>query len=147
MKQSKLSGFTLVELMVAVAIVGILAAVAIPSYRDYVMRGRLADVPTALSSLRALMERHYQDNRTYATVGAFTTPCDGPLSTRTFGSFVVKCDGNPTATAYRLIAEGSGQVAGFKFTVDQLDAKATTAAPTGYNTCATRWILKRGETC
>ena len=68
-------GFTLIEVMITVAIVAILAAVAVPSYSAYVTRGHLADAASGLAATRAQMERHYQDNRSYATVGAFTTPC------------------------------------------------------------------------
>lgn len=141
------SGFTLIELMIAVAIVAILAAVALPSYRAYIVRGQLADATHGLATVRAQMERHFQDNRTYATVGTFTTPCAAAESTRTFGPFVVTCVGTPTATAFTLQAQGSGSVAGFTFTVNQADVRATTAAATGWNTCASRWLLKKGETC
>lgn len=140
-------GFTLIELMIAVAIVAILAAVALPSYRAYIVRGQLADATHGLATVRALMERHFQDNRTYATVGGFTTPCAAAASTRTFGLFVVSCVGTPTGTAFTLQAQGSGSVAGFTFTVNQADVRATTAAATGWNTCASRWLLKKGETC
>lgn len=142
-----MSGITLIELMVAVAIVAVLAGIAYPNYRDYVMRGHLADASTGLATMRAQMERHYQDNRTYATAGTFTTPCAAAASTRTFGSFVVACSGTPTATTYTLSAVGSGPVAGFTFTVNEADVKATTAAPTGWNTCATKWLVKRGAAC
>lgn len=141
------AGFTLIELMITVAIVAILAAVAVPSYRDYLLRGHLADATHGLASVRANMERHFQDNRTYATVGAFTTPCAATASERTFNLFVVSCSGNPTATAFTLQAVGSSAASGFTFTINQADVRATTAAPTGWNTCATGWMLKRGQTC
>jgi type IV pilus assembly protein PilE len=141
------AGVTLIELMVAVAIVAVLAGIAYPNYRDYVMRGHLADASTGLSTMRAQMERHFQDNRTYATAGTFTTPCAAAASTRTFGNFVVACSGTPTATAYTLSAVGSGPVSGFTFTVNESDVKATTAAPTGWNTCTTKWLVKRGAAC
>lgn len=141
-------GFTLIELMIAVAIVAILVGVALPSYREYVIRGHLADASNGLALMRAQMERHYQDNRTYATVGTFTTPCaSADASTRTFNNFVVTCSGTPTATAFTLVATGSGPVAGFSLTINQADVRATTAAPTGWNTCATKWLLKKGATC
>ena len=140
-------GITLIELMVAVAIVAVLAGIAYPGYRDYLMRGRVAEASNGLTTVRAQMERHFQDNRTYATVGTFTTPCDAAPASRTFGHFVVSCSGTPTATTFTLAATGSGPVAGFTYTVNQLDARATTAAPSGWSTCATRWILRPGETC
>ncbi len=141
-------GFTLMEMMIVVAIMGILTAVAYPSYREHIVRGSLVDGTNGLSALRAQMERHYQDNRNYATVGTFTTPCAaGAASTRTFGNFVVSCDGTPDATTFTLKADGSGQAAGFTFTINEKDVRATTAAPTGYNTCGNKWLTKKGATC
>jgi type IV pilus assembly protein PilE len=141
-------GFTLIEVMITVAIVAILGMVAMPSYRDYVMRGHLADASNGLATVRADMERHFQDNRTYATVGTFVTPCASTnAATRTFNLFVVSCVGTPTGTAFTLQAVGSGAVTGFTFTVNQTDVRATTAAPSGWTTCATKWLLKRGASC
>ncbi len=141
-------GFTLIELMVAAAIIAILAGVALPSYREYVIRGHLADASNGLALMRAQMERHYQDNRTYATAGTFTTPCASTDATlRTFNNFVVTCLGTPTATAFTLAATGSGPAAGFTFTINHADVRATTAAPGDWPTCATKWMLKKGATC
>ena len=141
-------GFTLIELMIAVAIVAILVGVALPSYREYVVRGHLADASNGLALMRAQMERHFQDNRTYATAGTFTTPCASTdAAPRTFNNFVVTCSGTPTATAFRLAATGSGPVTGFTFTINQADVRATSAAPAGWNTCTTKWLTKKGATC
>jgi len=142
------AGFTLIEVMIVVAIVAILSMVAYPSYLDYLRRGQLADATNGLSVLRAQMERHFQDNRSYATVGAFTTPCAAAVSTRTFGLFVVSCSGTPTAAAFTLSAVGSGQATGFTFTISEADVRATTAAPgSGWNTCTTQWMVKKGQVC
>jgi type IV pilus assembly protein PilE len=142
------TGFTLIEVMITVAIVAILAAVALPSYRDYITRGQLTDAINGLATLRAQMERHFQDNRTYATVGTFVTPCaTTDASTRTFGPFVVSCTATPTATAFTLQAVGSGSVSGFTYTVNERDVRATTAAATGWNTCASAWLTKKGQAC
>ncbi len=147
MQRNRPHGFTLIELMIAVAIVAILAMIAVPSYSAYITRGQLADATTGLATMRAQMERHYQDNRTYATVGSFTTPCAGAAGTRTFGHFVVSCSGTPDATTFTLQAAGSGPVSAFTFTIDQADVRNTTAAATGWNTCAGKWLTKKGETC
>jgi type IV pilus assembly protein PilE len=139
-------GFTLIEVMITVAIVAILSAVAYPSYRDHVIRGHLVDAVTALASYRADMERHFQDNRSFATVGTFTAPCAVDEAQRRVGHFLVSCSAL-AATTYTLQAQGSGPAAGFTFTVTHQDVRATTAAPAGWGTCATRWILKRGQAC
>jgi type IV pilus assembly protein PilE len=139
-------GFTLIELMIVVAVVAILSAIAYPSYRDYILRGRLVDATNGLAGMRADMERHFQDNRTFQTVGAFTTPCQGAVGSRTLGDFVLSCS-VLTANTYTLQAVGSGTTTGFTFTINQANVRATTAAPSGWGTCATGWMLKRGQTC
>lgn len=142
------AGFTLIEVVIVVAIIAILATVAFPSYRDYLRRGQLADATNGLSVMRAQMERHFQDNRSYATVGTFTTPCAAAVATRTFGLFVVSCSGTPTATAFTLQAVGSGQASGFTFTINEADVRATSATPgNGWNTCTSQWMVKKGQSC
>ena len=67
------SGFTLIELMIVVAIVGILIAVALPSYRNYVLRGDRAAARAGLLDAQLFMERFYATNSSFArTVGAST---------------------------------------------------------------------------
>ena len=144
---SRQRGFTLIELMITVAVIAVLAAVALPSYREYVVRSQLVDASNGLSSFRANMERHFQDNRSYATVGAFTNPCGLALAQRTVGNFVISCSAGPTATTFTLLATGSGSVTGFGFTITQDDVRATTAAPAGWSTCASQWMLKKGQSC
>lgn len=137
-------GFTLIEVMIVVAIIAILAAFAIPQYRQYVLRGQLVSATNALSTLQARMERHFQDNRSYLTVGAFTSPCAAPVGDE---FFTITC---PTlnAAAYTILATGTGPTAGFQFTVNEAGVRATPALPAGWgNACATRWIMKRGQTC
>jgi type IV pilus assembly protein PilE len=68
MKKQK--AFTLIELMVTVAIIGILASIAYPSYRDSVMKSRRADAQGALLAYANSMERYFTVNNTYLTVSS-----------------------------------------------------------------------------
>ncbi len=65
--KQKTSGFTLMELMVTVAIVGILAAVALPSYRSSVLRSARSEGKSALLEAATRQEQYYLDNKTYTT--------------------------------------------------------------------------------
>ena len=66
----KQRAFTLIELMVTVAIIGILASIAYPSYRDSVMKSRRADAQGALLAYANSMERYFTVNNTYLTVSS-----------------------------------------------------------------------------
>jgi len=59
------NGFTLVELMIVVAILGILAAIAVPTYRGYVATAKQSEAKANLETLRLLEEQYFADNRTY----------------------------------------------------------------------------------
>ena len=133
------NGFTLVELLVVIAVIGILAAISYPSYTAYVIRGKLAEGTSALSDGRVKIEQFFQDNRTY--VGA-----PAPANTANFDFST----GTPTVSTYTLTATGKGTVTGFTYTIDQNNSKKTTAAPTGWAAAtmpATCWISKKGGSC
>lgn len=148
MHRTRYSGFTLIELMVVVAIVAVLGMVALPTFRDHLIRGQLTDGTNGLATIRAQMERYYLDNRTYASVSAtIVTPCAATDNSVVFGNFRISCAAPPDATTYTLQAVGSGASAGFTFTLNQLDVHATTAAARGWNTCANQWLTRRGQTC
>jgi len=138
-------GFTLLELMITVAIVAILAAVALPTYRDYVTRGKLTEAHAALGSQRVRMEQYYQDLRTY------TGACDaGTVATVSDTQhFTVKCDIGGNGQTYTLTAAGkSGSgVAGFEFTLTEANQRATTATPTDWTANANCWIRTKGGEC
>jgi type IV pilus assembly protein PilE len=65
MVRNKMRGFTLIEAMIVVALIGIIIAFGYPSYRDQVMKSRRADGMAALLELADRMERHYSDVGTY----------------------------------------------------------------------------------
>ena len=65
MKNTANHGFTLIELMIVVAIIGILASIAYPSYRNSVLKGRRAEARTAIAELMQQQERYMTQNNTY----------------------------------------------------------------------------------
>lgn len=140
-------GFTLIEVMITVAIVAILAAIAVPSYRDYVLRGQIVDATNELSGMRANMERYFQDNRQYSNVGTtFISPCDATKN-KTVGSFAISCP-TLTNTTFTAQAVGSGPTTGFTYTVNQQNTRATTiTGVSGWADCASAWVTKKGQTC
>lgn len=100
MKQIRSRGFTLIELMIVVAVVGILAAIAYPAYTDSIVKGRRAQGRTALVELMQQQERYMTQNNTYLT---FTSAQDGTptpaVPFKVFSGDVV------TQSNYRLGAE------------------------------------------
>lgn len=74
-------GFSLIELMIVVAIIGILAAIALPSYQDYVVRSRVSELILAASSAKTAIAERYQVNNDSSTAGSgVTVPVTGKVT-------------------------------------------------------------------
>ena len=140
-------GFTLIEMMIVVAIVGILAAIALPQYNDYVRRSKITEATAKLADHRVRMEQYFLDNRTYSSGG---TACGVPDPSYTSGkdAFQVTCTG-ASATAYLVTATGqaAGGMSGFAYTIDQANNRVTTAVPSGWTKTATCWTLRKDGSC
>jgi type IV pilus assembly protein PilE len=153
--RSRQHGFTLIEVMIVVAIIAILAAIAIPSYRDYITRSRVVEATSGLADARAKMEQFFQDNRAYPAGGCVVQPAV-PSATQvqitSLQTFTLTCSAI-TATTYTVTADGTGAMAGFTYTINQNNVKTsafsgagasygwTAAAP---NTC---WVIRKGALC
>lgn len=140
-------GFSLIELMVAIAIAAILAAIAYPSYVDYVLRGKLVDPVNTLSAMRASMEQYYQDNRTYSNASStIVSPCDSTKLPK-LSDFTVSC--NVAAASYTITATGKsgGSTAGFIYSINDTNTKSSTVGSKWGGETYSCWIMKKGDTC
>lgn len=137
-------GFTLIEVMVTLAIVAILGAVALPAYTGYVQRSRVPAGLEALSSYATRMEQRFQDTGCYANAcSPVGTACG--VSVPTAKDFTVTCTLSNSGQNYTATATGSGPMSGYAYTVNQAGTRATTAHPKGTNT--TCWTTKGGTQC
>jgi type IV pilus assembly protein PilE len=124
--KGKTRGFTLIEIMIVVTIVAILASIMIPSYRDHVIRTKLAEAFSALGDFHTRMESFYQDNRSYASNGACGTAIPNTQN------FVYQCvlAGNGlqfSATATNKGGVGLDNAGDYQFNINQDGVKNTPA--------------------
>jgi type IV pilus assembly protein PilE len=106
---NKHQGFTLIELMVVLAIVGILAAIAYPSYKEAVAKGHRSEAIQGLNDVLLKEERYRSNNATYGTCDNVVTSCTSYNSTLAY--YTIAVSGN-TATGYTLTATPKGAQSG-----------------------------------
>ncbi|MDR8014851.1 type IV pilin protein [Ectopseudomonas guguanensis] len=114
---AKSAGFTLIEVMIVVAIIGIIAAIGYPSYQEHVRKARRADAQTALMELAQFMERHYTANGRYLTSAnaAPTLPfTEAPKDGASKSYDLAFAASSPTANSYTLQATPKNSMAGDK---------------------------------
>ncbi|TDS73869.1 type IV pilin protein [Comamonas sp. JUb58] len=136
-------GFTLIEVMIVVAIVAILAAIAIPSYQEYIKRGQIVDGLVPLADMGGKMEQFFQDNRTYEGACEPGTVAPKPGDTARFD---YSCP-TRSKTAFTVMAKGKGGMGGFIFTLNQQGQRATTGTPTGWTAGSNCWSVRKDGSC
>ena len=148
----RMRGFTLIEVMITVAVVAILAAVALPNYIDYVTRSKIVEATTGLSDMRVRLEQYFLDSRQYPA--SCVAPAAGPApATQIYLSasskfFAFTCA--LTATTYTVTATGKAAagMSGFVYTVDQANNRRTTGLPSGWaGSGSTCWVTRKSGDC
>lgn len=152
--RARATGFTLIEVMIVVAIVAILASVALPAYNDYVRRGAMQEAFTNLAQFRIRLEQYYQDNRRYApaadaeTCGAAAAEA---LTAAELGGetkyFDYTCEASDSGQAYLVTATGKGIASGFIYTINERGAKATTEFKGEATAGVSCWASKSTADC
>jgi type IV pilus assembly protein PilA len=113
MKRSMQQGFTLIELMIVVAIIGILAAVALPAYQDYTVRAKVSEVILAASSGRTAVSEAAQVNGGMPTTASFTISSQSSKYVQSVGyTSAATTTGLITATA-----QGEAKISGSTITL------------------------------
>ncbi len=134
-------GFTLIELMIALVILGLLAVVAIPAYNGYAQRSKLAEAMSNLSNLRLQMEQNFQDNRTFAAAG---TTC--AIANFAGNDFNFTCTA-PTPTTFTWTATSKttmGTAGDFTYSIDQ-NGNQLTSKFAGKASASTCWEVRPGK--
>ncbi len=131
-------GFTLIELMMTVAVISLLAAIALPSYNGYITRSRIPVGLEALSSHAMRMEQGFQDTGNYGT-----TACR--LAAPSAANFTLSCSVSGGGSGFTTTATGSGTLAGYTYPSDHIGTRKAVAPPKGEpgTDC---WSIK-GSTC
>jgi prepilin-type N-terminal cleavage/methylation domain-containing protein len=120
-------GFTLLELMIVLAVLAILLTIAAPAYDGFVTRAKLRSGTSDLSSYRGVLEQYYQDSRDYRDEGDAAV-CG--ISTYTSDHFTLTC-GDVTRTTYTLTATsvagvGTSSAGDYIYTINQDGVRSTT---------------------
>jgi type IV pilus assembly protein PilE len=142
-------GFTLIEVLIAIAVVGILTAIALPQYTLYVQRSRVVEAHSMLNDIRTRQEQFFQDTRRYDDgAGACGVGMPGT------GSFTFTCvPAGAPALAFTATATGAGSMSafGYNIVVDPNGAgvvRNTVGVPANWNPAATTcWQTRPGGYC
>lgn len=154
-QRARQSGFTFIEVMIVVAIIGLLAGIALPAYGDYIRRGQLPEAFAGMSDLRVKMEQYYQDNRNYGSAQCADngppswSQGNGTLNYQGAQFFGFTCALTGGGQGYTITATGNtGRAVNHHYTINQANQRSTTRFNAAADLSPARgcW-LTRGSEC
>ena len=171
MRQAR--GFTLIELLITVVVLGILAAIALPSYTSYITRSKLTEAHSQLSDLRVKLEQRFQDARSYANCGTIVAAATGtkyfdytcPAVADAVNTFIIQAAGkagtelegigasHPLSSEILAPILAYYEADSFDFTINESNARATTVtggskmAQKGFASNTSCWVTKKPNQC
>ncbi|WP_084282490.1 type IV pilin protein [Deefgea rivuli] len=116
-------GFSLIEMMITVAIIGILASIALPSYQQYIIKTRRTDVQQTITSQAQAFERYFTSNGRYTSTG---TTCAVANSSNTYYTITSDCSTANTFTVTATPITGKSQANDGTITLTNTGARTGT---------------------
>lgn len=146
-RTGRTGGFTLIEIMIVVVVVGILTAIALPNYYEHLRRTTLIEARSLLAESKIAMDQYFASKRSFADA----TKDDGPCKTQQGKAFKVTCSVNSSTNKYTFQAVGQSgtRAAGFTYAITQDGVRTMQTANVGpgWPAQANCWIFKKGESC
>jgi type IV pilus assembly protein PilE len=141
------TGFTLIEVLIVVAIVGFLAAIAFPAYTSYIQRSKIAEAVANLSDMRVKLEQHFLDNRTYKGACAAGSVAPKPAGDNA-KYFDYECALDDTTYVISAKGKAAHALTGLEYTINERNERKTISVPTGWTAPASScWALKKDGSC
>lgn len=140
--QKSIRGFTLIEIMVTIAIIAVLSSIAVPAYTDHVRRSQATDATSSLAVARTRLEQYFQDNRNY---GSTASACGITVAASTSFTYTCNWGAGGTNQSFRITATGTPGGTSHVYTVSDSGARTTTTFKAVAQTGKNCWLLKGGE--
>ena len=139
----------MIELMIVIAVIGILASIAVPMYGDYVTRAKIADATNLLTDARTRMEKYFQDERDYGTGGVCGhdgTSLRVSVPVSKYFSFACVTDGQTFTWTATGVAGGG--TSGLTLTLNHANVRSTTTVPAGWSGAGSLcWVTSKSGGC
>ncbi|MDF2867052.1 MAG: pilE [Gammaproteobacteria bacterium] len=135
------NGFSLLELLVVLVIVGILAGVALPGYLEHIVRARLTEAFDALAVYHIRMEQTYQDAGSYANSA---NACALIMSATEHFNYQCQLTNSGQGYLITATANGTHNLSGYSYIIDQSGTRSTSAFPAAANLPKACWLTQAG---